>query len=186
MGSAARIGDVYFAHGGSGVVISRAALERSLGAHPEWETEWRRRLPSPAAATTWLPGCLTEQTFPCREVRIPGVGEMFNGQPFWNMYAYPENWCQRIVSFHHVNSLDIELLWEYERLLGPEQRKFITYGDIYHGFIAPYIDTYLPDWNNMARDQEFSQQQDFKDKTSMLKKWMKEKEVYVWGCFVVL
>lgn len=177
MGSAARIGDVYFAHGGSGVVISRAALERSLGAHPEWETGMEKETAESCCGDYMVARMLEQANISLsRGHEYPGVGEKFNGQPFWNVYAYPENWCQRIVSFHHVNSPDIELLWEYERLLGPEQRKLITYGDIYHGFIAPYIDTHLPDWNNMARDQEFSQQQDFKDKNINVEEMNEEKK----------
>lgn len=163
LGSTASFGSMQFAHGGSGVAISRAALEKSIGQHPEWveelEADARRICCGDVLVSTLLEKINVSVS---RGYDYPHVGWKFQGQPQWNLGANSETWCQKVVSFHHLSPYDVETLWEYERLLGPERRQHITYGDIYRDFVAPHIDQWMDEWNNMASQWRFTEEEDIK------------------------
>lgn len=156
IGSAASYGDVNFAHGGTGVVLSRKALEVSLGQHPEWVKEVE-----PETMVSCCGDYIVAYMLGKANITVafghdyPYVEQKFQGQPYWNIKAERHTWCQKVVSFHHLSSLEVEILWEYERLLGPKARTHITYGDIYRDFVSPHIDTIMPNWNNMADEMVF-------------------------------
>ncbi|VVT57833.1 uncharacterized protein SAPINGB_P005892 [Magnusiomyces paraingens] len=164
LGSGAMYNDVIFAHGGSGVVLSRAALQATLGIHPEWEfdleTETRNSCCGDYIVAKLLEKAGIELS---RGYSYPTTGWKFQGQPYWNLHSTSETWCQKVVSFHHLTPVEVEILWEYERMLGPQGRKHITYGDIYLDFVSPYIDERMVNWNNFAQKWQFSESNDRRD-----------------------
>lgn len=195
------LGEASFAHGGSGVVLSRAAMNASVGAHPhavhgleretldvccgdfmvaellrryggvglltaedDWNDEWRED----DTRTRWWRRNLERRE---REEREQGsrafqgrrVGAKFTKFPQWDLAVARADWCNKVVSFHHLSAMDVEVLWEYERMLSPERRRHITYSDIYRDFVAPYIESFMPGWNSMARENEFSRKKYLED-----------------------
>lgn len=181
LGSSALFRGLPFAHGGSGVALSRAALQQSLGDHPEWVHDLERETRRSCCGDYMVAYMLDKiNVSVSRGYDYPNMGWKFQGQPYWNLNANPETWCQKVVSFHHVTPLEVELLWEYERLLGPEGRKNITYGDIYFDFVSPYIEERMTDWNNLAQKWETSKAKDLEEKIKKeeeeRKKKIKEEE----------
>lgn len=164
LGSLAFFNNKPFAHGGSGVAISRAALEKSLGLHPEWVEELEVITSNTCCGDYMVANMLERANISLSDgPRKNNVGKMFQGQPQWNLAAGPGSWCQKVVSFHHLSSYEVETLWEYERLLGPEKRSHITYGDIYRDFVAPHIEEYMEEWNSMASTYVYSEANDLED-----------------------
>lgn len=181
LGSSSMLNGIPFGHGGSGVVISRAALEQTLGKHPEWEHTLEEEALRVCCGDYMVAKLLSLADIPLATgYKYPEVGWKFQGQPVWNLNANPETWCQKVVSFHHMSPLDVELLWEFERLLGPEKKKHITYFDIYNNFVAPYISKDMEYWNSMASDQVYSEKKDLeqalREKEEKERKEKEEKE----------
>ncbi|VVT49504.1 uncharacterized protein SAPINGB_P002302 [Magnusiomyces paraingens] len=190
------IEDQPFAHGGSGVVLSRAAMNMTFGTYEGLAREYEAQTLDVCCGDFMVAamlkkfdvGLLTVQddwndfwkqgdTYDSwwrrnlerreREEYEAGsrifqgsnrVGQKFTKFPHWDLAIKRSEWCNKAVSFHHLSSMDVEILWEYERLLSPEQKRHITYADIYRDFVAPYIEPFMPGWNSMARTKEYSKQ----------------------------
>lgn len=206
------LGGAPFAHGGSGVILSRAAMELSVGSHPEWvnsmeehtrsvccgdymvaymlkkvnvtilglfddkDDEWK---PGESFESRWLRNRRRreqEEDPNPREFHYNRVGHKFQKFPHWDLAATREEWCNKIVSFHHLSAMDVELLWEYEQTLSPERRRHITYSDIYRDFVAPHIEYYMPGWNSMARQKEFTESQDLENEIKEIEREWRAKE----------
>lgn len=168
LGSSALYKDLDFAHGGSGVVLSRAALQKTLGDHPEWVQEMELITSDNCCGDYMVALMLEKAGIPLsRGSKYPTVEDKFQGQPHWNLAATSSTWCQKILSFHHLTPHDVEVLWEYERLLGPKNRRDITYSDIYRDFVAPHIEEYMENWNNMADNTEFTEAKDIEEEEKL-------------------
>lgn len=170
-----------FAHGGSGVVLSRAALELSIGAHPEWEWDMEEETSRVCCGDYMVKKMMDRINVTVSHGSMNNIERKFNDEHFWSSYTAPENWCDKVLGFHHVRPYEVELLWEYERSLTPEARKHITYADIYRDFTAPYIKEYMPEWDSMAMEIQYCKKYDAEDaekerKRNEEKKKKEEKE----------
>lgn len=151
-----------FAHGGSGVVISHKAIEETVGKHPEYLEEYEKKAFDYCCGDMIVSLMLSEKLGieVSRGYDYPTVGYKFQGNSFWDLDITEEKWCQPILTFHHVTPHDIEIIWEYEKLKNGPARSNITYGMIYHDFYQPYIDHLVENWDNRARDEEFTHAKD--------------------------
>lgn len=165
LGSSAMLGDTVFAHGGSGVVLSRKAMELTVGEHPEWATESEEHALSVCCGDYMVAYMMLKAGIKISSgYDYPYVGWKFQGNTQSSLRLHPEVWCQKVVSFHHLEPSDIETLWEYERLLGPERRRDIRYGDIYRDFVAPYIQEEIFEWDSNPQGRTYTKEHDKEDK----------------------
>jgi hypothetical protein len=156
LGSVAMYNNKAFNHGGSGVIISRKAMEETFGKHPEWVTE-AEETTIESCCGDYMVAYVMQQAniYPPDSTRYPHVGNQVQGEPYQKVTFSHKSWCERISTFHHLDPSDIELLWEYERLIGPQRRKNILYADIYRDFVAPHIDEVMSNWDNLANELIF-------------------------------
>jgi hypothetical protein len=161
LGSKALLGNLEFAHGGSGVVVSRKAVELTVGSHPEYVQEYENKTFDYCCGDFMVALMLKEKLDleVEAEYEYPYSEYKFQGNSFYDVVANSDNWCLPIVSFHHASPHDIELLWEYERIKGPA-RSSITYGTIYRDFYLPFIQEEIKDWNNGADEINYSYNMD--------------------------
>lgn len=158
-------GETMFNHGGSGVVLSRKALEITVGAHPEWVTDAEDHTLDVCCGDYMVAHALLKANVSvAARTEHPFVREYFQGESYQKMGFQESTWCQKVVSFHHLEASDVEVLWEYERLIGPERRKHITYYDMYRDFVAPYLHSTLLDWDNDAHEKVISKEEDEKER----------------------
>jgi hypothetical protein len=154
-----------FAHGGSGVIISRKALELTVGQHPEYVKEYENRT-SGFCCGDGMVGMMLKEKLDLGisdEKKPPHVGVSVQGEPYYSVKVNQDKWCAPIVTFHKMTPHDIEVMYEYERLRPPNDRN-ITYGDIYRDFYLPYISDKVEDWDNRANERRYSLEQDKEDK----------------------
>lgn len=78
---------------------------------------------------------------------------VINGEkPHTIPYAEDE-WCQPIVTMHHVVAEDISDLYAFEK-----ERKFkkmLRIKDLYHKFMSPELVEARPDWDNLSEDVNY-------------------------------
>lgn len=146
-GSGAMLGDVMFAHGGSGVVLSQGAMKAAF----EQDNVEELLLTYEKATFDYCCGDFMVALFLSQtcQISLTTAGGVIQGNPIWDVYFHEDRWCQPLSTFHHLNSHDIEILWEYEKLRGPYKNN-ITYSSIYRDFLLPYLADELEDWDNMA------------------------------------
>lgn len=163
-----------FAHGGSGIVLSRGLMEMAFGHihSDEWVDEYATRALRECCGDFLLAAFLKEKLDVGLNLSVSG--KRFQGEGFVQASFNRRNWCSDIVSFHRMLPSNTELLWEYERVrsntqssrgrvfspddsaLAPKAISSITYGDIYTDFVKPYLLPMRATWDNGARDHEYS------------------------------
>lgn len=155
LGSAVAGLDHVFAHGGSGIVLSRALMERAF-ANPEskrWIDEYTKRAEAECCGDYILAVMLKEKLGVTLDYE--SSGGRFQGEPIFRVPASSSNWCQEIITMHKQSARDFELVWEYEKIRGTESP--ILYMDIYHDFIKPYFPSEpTAGWDNGSHDVEYS------------------------------
>lgn len=162
LGCAIYLGDTMFNHGGSGVVLSRAAMQKLFDQFPDIVNETEEEALATCCGDYMVAYALLKANIlPSKGYRdYAKTGRKFQGESYQKMEFTQDTWCEKVISFHHLKSLDVEMLWEYERLIGPEKRRDIQYHDIYRDFVAPYIHKIMFEWDNHAKDIVYSEEKD--------------------------
>ncbi|KAK7976954.1 c6 zinc finger domain containing protein [Apiospora saccharicola] len=71
----------------------------------------------------------------------------------WNVSKLGrEPWCYASITFHHLNRLEYEALWRFERrwLVGHPASAGPRFGDVFKGVILPQLRQRRDSWDNMA------------------------------------
>lgn len=113
LGSAVVVGDTAFAHGGSGYVLSNAAMNKLLG--PEQPqglaASWDSKMKGVCCGDLALGIALKE-----KGVHITVAHPLLNGyKPTTFTYGPDNHWCQPVVTMHHIVPHEISAVWRYER-----------------------------------------------------------------------
>ena len=113
IGSAVSMGGIDFAHGGSGYVLSNAAMNRLLG--PEMKegvaAKWDAKMKGHCCGDVALGEALKE-----KGVEITVAHPLLNGyKPATFTYGPGQHWCQPVVSMHHVLPAEVSAVWQFER-----------------------------------------------------------------------
>jgi len=113
LGSSVTLGGIAFAHGGSGYVLSNAAMNKLLG--PEQPqglaASWDTRMEGFCCGDLALGTALHE-----KGVFITVAHPLLNGyKPTTFTYGPNNHWCQPVVTMHHVLPHEISAIWRYER-----------------------------------------------------------------------
>lgn len=153
-----------FAHGGSVVVVSKGALDVTLGKDPSLVEKYEKFAPQCCCGDVIVAVMLIEEA----GIQLNWAGNhLFQGNPIWDMKFREDYWCEPVISYHHLTGHDIEILWEYERSRGPN-RANITYADVYRDFVLPYIDYHRNDWDNRCEGDTYTGESEvtLRDKTT--------------------
>lgn len=113
LGSAVFIGDTVFAHGGSGYVLSNAAMNRLLGGEMSsgLAKSWDSRMDTVCCGDLALGIALKE-----KGVGVTMAHPMLNGfRPRTYPYGPGEHWCQPVVTMHHMSPSEVSAAWRFER-----------------------------------------------------------------------
>lgn len=115
LGSQMQIGDVVFAHGGSGYVVSRPTLEMVVRHYVEQNREWED-----FTENHWAGDCVLGKAFSDAGVSLSWVWPIFQGDDVGNMNYSVTSWDRRLwchpsVSYHHLSPFAVGDLWEFEQ-----------------------------------------------------------------------
>lgn len=151
-----------FAHGGSGVVISKGAMDRLFGPQSgnsieETVEKWSLLADTQCCGDLMVAWALFESGgVLLDDSRTDRPITRFQGEPIYTTFFNEETMCEPLMSFHHLRGHEIEILWEYERL---NSRAEILYQDIYRDFVLPYIVDEREDWYMDHATWEFNGEQ---------------------------
>ncbi|CAI6097048.1 unnamed protein product [Clonostachys chloroleuca] len=124
IGSVAFLGDFPFAHGGSGYLLSQATMKSFFDGKTDVSKEWDL------------------------DARIACC--VVNGEKPSMMSYGKAQWCQPIVTMHHVSSEEVTGLHEFEI-----ERDFtspLRFRDLYHRFIEQLLEDKREGWDNLSED----------------------------------
>ncbi|KAF3075027.1 hypothetical protein CFAM422_002786 [Trichoderma lentiforme] len=145
-GSLAYLNDFPFGHGGSGYVVSSAAMRDFFEGKHNVANRWDEATVGECCGDVMFAKALKEAT----GIEVNNTWPTINGEkPFTIPYSERE-WCQPIVTMHHAGSEDLSDLYGFE-----QKRNFafpMRIKDLYHEFLEPQLAPIRPDWDNMSDD----------------------------------
>lgn len=110
------IGDVEFAHGGTGFLVSRRALEMVVAEYVKNKSEWEN-----FASGHWAGDCVLGKAFKDAGVPLAAAWPIWQGDEVGHMNydrvddGERRQWCSPTVSYHHLSISAIRDLWEFEQ-----------------------------------------------------------------------
>ncbi|RAL10950.1 uncharacterized protein BO97DRAFT_478820 [Aspergillus homomorphus CBS 101889] len=158
LGNQMQIVDALFAHGGSGFVLSRPAMEmaRDLRAQSEdgWETAVDAHWAGDCLLGILLESCGVSLTWSWPMLQIAPPGEV---DFFATGFDMGRLWCYPAVSFHHLEGeedlrgLDrLEKGWVADGYAG----KVMVYRDVFWRIVWGQIQSVKQGWDNLAADED--------------------------------
>lgn len=115
LGNQMQIGEVIFAHGGSGFVLSHAALHAVVDYHAGQVDRWNY-----LTETQWAGDCVLGMALGQVGVDLTWSWPHVTSQSVWEQDALGEafgktQWCYPALTFHHMTPADIDLFYEFDR-----------------------------------------------------------------------
>lgn len=144
-------GDVAFAHGGMGYMISNEAM-RLLDAiwDPQHIAKWERRVAAGCCGDVEIAAVLREAG-----VNITGIPGLYGESLSW--FEWEEGkWCEPSLSWHHLRSHDVEALWNFEKQLLADGGTHYVYRDLFIELVEPHLLPARSDWDNMSRHRIYT------------------------------
>jgi hypothetical protein len=115
LGNQMQIGEVIFAHGGSGFVLSHAALHAVAEYHAGQVDRWNY-----LTETQWAGDCVLGMALRQIGVDLTWSWPHVTAQSIWEQDALGEafgktQWCYPALTFHHMTPPDIDHFYEFDR-----------------------------------------------------------------------
>ncbi|KAL3425375.1 glycosyltransferase family 31 protein [Phlyctema vagabunda] len=158
LGSGLSIGAQTFGHGGSGYVISHAAMNKLLEpSQPEdLAAAWDLRMDEHCCGDLAVAIALQEKGIP-----LTIAHPFFNGyKPSTFTYGPKNHWCQPAITMHHITHVDVSDYWRYERQREMIQgtKNLTLFSDLYHYFAEPHIRESRDNWDNLSHGPTYSKE----------------------------
>ncbi|EFQ98313.1 hypothetical protein MGYG_01346 [Nannizzia gypsea CBS 118893] len=154
LGNQMQIGDTIFAHGGSGFVLSHAALKRVVEYHSSLVKEW-----DTLTAEHWAGDEILGKALNNAGVGLLWSWPMLQGSTPWNFDPFSSSynklpWCYPPIAYHHMGSEDIRELWEFEERWFKENGNsaLLRHRDVFQKLTQPRFNTTGEDWDNDSLD----------------------------------
>ena len=151
------IGDPAFAHGGSGIVISRKALEmlehpRQREGEQAFDEKWEQAISDACCGDEILGRAFHEAG-----VELTPAWPLLQGETVASLDWTSKHWRTPAISWHHVYSFDINTLWQFEAAWVREHGYKVPYlyRDVFEYFVGRHISVRRTMWNNLSRDYKF-------------------------------
>ncbi|KAH6637275.1 hypothetical protein F5144DRAFT_592195 [Chaetomium tenue] len=147
LGSVTLIHNFSFGHGGSGYLVSQAAMKDFVGANPGVANEYDLQAQKECCGDYIFARALKDKT----DVGVQQMWPTINGEKPATLPFGPSHWCHPVVTMHHMNSEEINSFWHFERKQTRKQTKRpLLLRDIYDEFLAPHLNETRADWDNLA------------------------------------
>jgi hypothetical protein len=116
LGNQMQIGATLFAHGGSGFVLSHAAIHAVADFHKLHNDEWDE-----ITDREWAGDCVLGMALAAAGVGLTWSWPHVTTQSVWEQDMLHESfgkepWCHAPFTFHHMTPADVDRFWEFEQL----------------------------------------------------------------------
>ncbi|KAJ5398067.1 hypothetical protein N7509_006180 [Penicillium cosmopolitanum] len=154
IGNQMQIGDNLFAHGGSGFVLSNAAIHSVADLVTQYPEQWEK-----ITSKEWAGDCVLGMALATVKIGLTWSWPHVTTESVWGQDALGEGfgkkqWCYPPFTFHHMTPTDVDRMWDFDqKWFSNENNTVLHYGDIFTHFIRPTMAHYLDNWDNSAKDK---------------------------------
>ncbi|KAJ5672151.1 hypothetical protein N7507_001278 [Penicillium longicatenatum] len=151
LGNQMQIGEDVFAHGGSGVVLSHAAMHGLADEYQNHMDDWHAQ-----TNTHWAGDCIMGMALKAIGIPLTWSWPHVTGQSIWEQDAINEaygrkQWCYPPFTFHHMTTTDIETMFEFDvKWHADEKNSFLLYKDFFRLLVRPNLTDTRENWDNFA------------------------------------
>ncbi|KAF2132032.1 glycosyltransferase family 31 protein [Dothidotthia symphoricarpi CBS 119687] len=146
-----------FAHGGTGYVLSRGALDR-LMARGKMFADNHHFPGTHLFGEDFKKQCCGDevlaQVLRKSGVSLRGYWPMFNGEKPLTVRFGKEHWCEAIITMHHLGDEDFTGLTQWEKARSHPNRPLV-FEELFT-MIGSHLQERVDDWSNMSEDVVFS------------------------------
>ncbi|OAQ73253.1 glycosyltransferase family 31 protein [Pochonia chlamydosporia 170] len=146
IGSVAYLGGFPFGHGGSGYLVSKAAMHAMFYGKTGVANKYDEPVQHTCCGDYMWSKALKDET----GIEVVNAWPVINGEKPHTLPYAEDEWCQPIVTMHHAAAEDISDIYAFEK-----ERKFqkmLRIKDLYHKFMGPELVEARPDWDNLSED----------------------------------
>ncbi|KAI1084591.1 hypothetical protein F5B20DRAFT_591626 [Whalleya microplaca] len=154
IGSVALIDDFRFGHGGSGYLLSGAAMKDFVGNHSGVANKFDLRIKD-FCCGDYMMGIALNETI---GLEVEQAWPTMNGEKPYTIPFDSRQWCHPVVTMHHMDPEEISSFFRFEERFYQYQtapgllRPSIRFKDIYEEFIMPKLVARREDWDNLSED----------------------------------
>lgn len=152
------IGDLEFAHGGSGIVISRNAMDTLENARSSigkgfYDEKWEE-----ATARSCCGDAIVAEALMAVDVPLTGAWPIIQGETISTIDFTPEHWCSVPATWHHVSPIQVDAHWHFQTEWAKKHGwdTPYLYRDIFDRFVAQHVSVNRTKWNNLSKDYKFT------------------------------
>ncbi|CAO2648861.1 Nn.00g098100.m01.CDS01 [Neocucurbitaria sp. VM-36] len=152
------IGEVLFAHGGSGFALSAPAMRRVT-------EHWRAHINEYDRYTIeqWAGDMVLGKALKDALVPLLWAFPHFQGDPVSTLdhnitKIDRQPWCYPAITYHHMPKDEIRSLWEFEQEWQRTHARDVPlrHANVFKGYIYPYLVKERKEWDNYSVNPEFS------------------------------
>ncbi|KAG5929850.1 hypothetical protein E4U42_004370 [Claviceps africana] len=144
IGSVAYLGQLPFGHGGSGYLVSQAAMHAMFHGKENVASKWDEAVQKVCCGDAMFSQALKDET----GIEVVNAWPVINGEKPHTIPYYDDEWCQPITTMHHVTVQETSDLYAFEK-----DRNFtqpLRIKDLFHKFVGPTLTASRTDWDNLS------------------------------------
>ncbi|KAJ5086271.1 hypothetical protein NUU61_007578 [Penicillium alfredii] len=151
LGSPMQIGDMLFAYGGAGIILSQNAVQQLHGYTASKQEDLERM-----TAGEWAGDCALARALGDLQIPLTWAWPMMLTSRPWELDHFSEGygrqpWCYPVVSYHHMTEEDIDLMWHFDRgFFKSGKNALLLHGDVFRKLIHDQSLRQLDEWDNLA------------------------------------
>lgn len=155
LGSQAVVGDQVFGHGGSGYILSHAAMAELAALYSSDQEYFDQKAADHWAGDAVLAEALEHElnitltwSFPVMQGGDPDVQE-------FSEYGYDRQlWCYPVVSYHHMKPSTIGSLGYLKQdWMAMNHSEPLKHKDVFRTWVLPQMNHTMGDWDNLADEE---------------------------------
>ncbi|KAF1811715.1 hypothetical protein P152DRAFT_507906 [Eremomyces bilateralis CBS 781.70] len=146
LGSPARWAEVAFAHGGSGILMSRATVYDFAVTHNGSAASWDKPMHEECCGDYVIGMILKERGIILKESWPTINGENPVTLPFGSTH-----WCEPSVTMHHVQPNHMSIIANFERSRANQTSPW-TFSDFFNAVVRNNLPDELEDWDSLSTD----------------------------------
>ncbi|KAJ2985881.1 hypothetical protein NUW58_g5297 [Xylaria curta] len=158
IGTGMYIGDVLFAHGGSGFIISNPAMKTVLDywkEHQDWFDQY--------TAKEWAGDMVLGRAMKEAGISLSSASPHLQGNSLtgmdWTVNKLNKpTWCYAPLTFHHMTKPDFQIMWQFEEawVRHKERTATLRFRDVFKNIVQPQLQSERRKWDNTPTGTEYS------------------------------